>query len=45
MFLSVANTMVAATSLNMLGFTNIRVLKGGTKSFANEVGSGTVPIK
>lgn len=36
---------VAATSLNMLGFTNIRVLKGGTKSFANEVGSRTVPLK
>lgn len=39
-----SRAMVAATSLNMLGFTNIRVLKGGMKSFAIEVGSGTVPL-
>lgn len=39
-----SRAMVAATSLNMLGFTNIRVLKGGMKSFVIEVGSGTVPL-
>ncbi len=36
---------MAATSLTMLGFTNVHVLKGGIKSFANEVGTKTVPLK
>ncbi|MGB5965113.1 MAG: rhodanese-like domain-containing protein [Sulfurimonadaceae bacterium] len=40
-----ARAMVAATSLNMLGFTNIRVLKDGMKGFAKEVGRTTVPLR
>ena len=34
-----------AAGLLMLGFNNIVILKGGIKAFANEVGSGTVPLK